>query len=235
MKYQVGVIFFSFFISACVTKPRLVESPLFNTSAPPETKEELESLPKITQAQVIEKMSNTPDKPTPQPRTVMTPNRRAPTPRQEIMPAVSISVPEENVESQDYVIYTAKGGEQLSFVARSLLGSPQKTSLLRTWNPNLTTDRLKSGQEVKVKAEALKPQPIYLSRSLIIKFKTQLYDHLENKSPQKTYVVKTGDTLQTISQQFYSTTRRWTELYLLNHDRLKNPDSLEKDTELKHY
>lgn len=238
MKHQFVVIFFSLLIAACSSKRKVVESPLFNRSLPPETKEEIASLPKVTQEQIIEKISPAPVEPTPQPRSVVIANRKAPLPSPQV--AASATIPKsraqsEELQDQDYVIYVAKGGEKLSFIARSLLGSPKKTSLLKTWNPNHITGPLQKNQEIKVKVSALNPQPIYLSRSLVMKYKTQLRDHLTKKSPQKTYVVKTGETLQTISQNLYTTTRRWTELYLFNYDKMKDPDALEKGTELKHY
>lgn len=235
MKHQTVVIFFSLLIAACASKRKFVESPLFNKSLPPETKEEIESLPKVTQSEVIEKISPAPVKPAPQPRTVLTANRKAPPPSPVVATAATAADIQENEESQDYLIYVAKGGESLSFVAKSLLGSPQKTSLLKNWNPILASGPLKKEQEIKVKIEVLKPQPIYLTRSLITKYKTQLRGRLARNSPQKTYVVKNGETLQTISQKLYATTRRWTELYLLNYDKMQDPDILEKGTELKHY
>lgn len=235
MKHQTVVIFFSLLIAACASKRKFVESPLFNRSLPPETKEEVESLPKVTQSEVIEKISPAPVKPAPQPRTVLTVNRKAPQPSPVVATAATATAIQQIEESQDYLIYVATGGESLSFVAKSLLGSPQKTSLLKNWNPTLAIGPLRRDQEIKVKTEALKPQPIYLTRSLITKYKAELRGRLERNSPQKTHVVKNGETLQTISQKLYATTRRWTELYLLNYDKLQDPDILEKGTEIKHY
>lgn len=40
------------------------------------------------------------------------------------------------------------------------------------------------------------------------------------------YTIKDGDTLQKVSQKFYGTTRRWQEIYEVNRDILKSPDSI---------
>ncbi|MGZ3774428.1 MAG: LysM peptidoglycan-binding domain-containing protein [Pseudobdellovibrionaceae bacterium] len=250
MKHQVVMIFLSLIIAACSTKRKVVESPLFNKSAPPETKEEIEKLPKVTQSQIVADISPEIIKPPPQPRTILTADRKAPPKALEVTPPIAIKKsvpapvavavtppppPPPTEEDLEYIIYTAKGGEKLSFVARSLLGSPRKTALLKKWNKKISKSSLRKGQEIKVKTEALKPKPIYLSRSLVTKYKKQLRDHLTKKSPTKTYIVKNGQTLQTISKKLYSTTRRWTELYLFNYEKMNTPDSLEKGTEIKHY
>ncbi|MGZ6471917.1 MAG: LysM peptidoglycan-binding domain-containing protein [Bdellovibrio sp.] len=233
MNYQLVAILLSLFLAACSSKRKVVESPLFTRTASPETQEELESLPKVSQAQLIEEVSPEPVKPAPQPRTILTANRKAPPP-QEIKPVPEAPLRMPTQESENYIVYSANGGERLSFIARSLLGSPAKTNLLEQWNPGISSGPLAKGQEVKVKTADLKPQSIYLSKALLEKYKVELRDHLEEK-PQKTYIVKTGDTLQSISQLLYSTTRRWTELYLLNFEKIGNPDILENKTEIKHY
>ncbi len=46
-------------------------------------------------------------------------------------------------------------------------------------------------------------------------------------APQaKSYTVQKGDTLQKISDKFYGTTRRWTEIYEANKDALKHPSRI---------
>ncbi|MGZ3795901.1 MAG: LysM peptidoglycan-binding domain-containing protein [Pseudobdellovibrionaceae bacterium] len=236
MRYQVVAIFFSLLTTACSSQHKVVDSPLFDKTAGIETKEDLEKLPKITQREAIEKIDTFTNIPPPPPRSVFIADRKTPPQTQEIRGlAAATQTKKEMNEYQEYVIYTAKGGEHLSFIARSLLGSPQKTSLLKEWNPHLSSSILDKGQEVKVKVEALKPQAIYLSRNFVITYKDQLRNFFKKSAARKTYFVKSGDTLQTISQLLYSTTRRWTELYLLNLDKMTSPDSLARDTELKHY
>ena len=42
----------------------------------------------------------------------------------------------------------------------------------------------------------------------------------------KSYTVEKGDTLQKISDKFYGTTRKWTEIYEANKDALKHPSRI---------
>lgn len=42
----------------------------------------------------------------------------------------------------------------------------------------------------------------------------------------KKYTVKKGDTLQAISKKFYGTTKRWKEIYEVNREILKSPNSI---------
>ena len=46
------------------------------------------------------------------------------------------------------------------------------------------------------------------------------------RTKMRTYKVRKGDTLQKISRKFYGTTKKWTLLYKVNKDELKNPDSV---------
>ena len=51
------------------------------------------------------------------------------------------------------------------------------------------------------------------------------------KAP-KTYVIKKGDTLQTISDKFYGTTRKYDKLYQANKNVIKNKDQLKVGTKI---
>ena len=48
----------------------------------------------------------------------------------------------------------------------------------------------------------------------------------------KTYVVKSGDTLQEISQKFYGTTKKWRKIYDANKSKVKDPNKLQVGTKL---
>lgn len=41
---------------------------------------------------------------------------------------------------------------------------------------------------------------------------------------QRTYAVKSGDSLSKISQQFYGNANEWRKIYEANRDQIKNPD-----------
>ena len=48
----------------------------------------------------------------------------------------------------------------------------------------------------------------------------------EKKAGGKTYVIKKGDTLQEISQQFYGTTKKWKKIATANKGVIKDPNKL---------
>lgn len=47
-----------------------------------------------------------------------------------------------------------------------------------------------------------------------------------NKSEDRSYTVKTGDTLASISRKFYKTSARWKEILKANKDKIDNPENL---------
>lgn len=228
MKHELIVILISVALGACSSKRKTVESPLFNPSAGPETQQELETIAQVPQTEVVEKVSPV-TSPPPQPRMAITPNRKAP---------VSVEIETRQVaaeESEANIIYTALGGEKLAFVAKALLGSTENADLIKTWNQEIQNDVLEKGQQLKIKIENLKPQPIFLSKSVLLQYKAELRSRFIRTEPKNTYTVKTGDTLQMISQRLYSTTRRWTEIYLINYEKIDNPDVLKNGLELRHF
>ena len=48
----------------------------------------------------------------------------------------------------------------------------------------------------------------------------------EKGAGSKTYVVKEGDTLRSISRRFYKTSRRWTDIRNANEKKIDDPDNL---------
>jgi nucleoid-associated protein YgaU len=46
------------------------------------------------------------------------------------------------------------------------------------------------------------------------------------KSEGRTYVVKSGDTLASISRKFYKTSARWKQILRANKDKIDNPENL---------
>ena len=46
------------------------------------------------------------------------------------------------------------------------------------------------------------------------------------------YVVKPGDTLSKIAQEFYGDTNRWREIYEANRDQIENPNLIRAGWEL---
>jgi LysM repeat protein len=54
----------------------------------------------------------------------------------------------------------------------------------------------------------------------------------EKAAGSKTYMVKEGDTLRSISRKFYKTSRRWTEIRDANEKKIDDPDNLKAGTTL---
>ena len=55
---------------------------------------------------------------------------------------------------------------------------------------------------------------------------------IKEEKAQKTYVVEKGDTLQTISDKVYGTTRKWKKIYEANRDVLESPDMIKPGQKL---
>lgn len=76
-----------------------------------------------------------------------------------------------------------------------------------------------------------KPQVIYQKPAVDIgktkdTVQTSKTPGKETGSPQETYMVEEGDTLQKISKKFYGTTRQWKKIYEANKEVLKSPDMI---------
>lgn len=52
------------------------------------------------------------------------------------------------------------------------------------------------------------------------------------RNPFKRHVVTAGETLSTLSEQYYGTSKRWQDIYEANKDRISNPASIKVGTEL---
>jgi hypothetical protein len=72
--------------------------------------------------------------------------------------------------------------------------------------------------------------------------KEQLADALErfyrirsHRFEPREYNVRRGQTLQIISRELYATTRRWPELYLLNHQQMTDWNSLAANQSLRYF
>lgn len=136
-------------------------------------------------------------------------------------------------QNSNFITYTAKGGEKLTFVARSLLGNPHKTQLILEWNPNLKNSSLEKGTKILVKADELDPIARYLSKDVLEKNSDVLQKSFNKFKKFTSYKTAQGDTLQKISSTFYKTTRNWTLLYLFNIEVISDPDKLEIGTSIR--
>lgn len=98
-------------------------------------------------------------------------------------------------------IYHVQKGDTLMMVAFKIYGDYRKWKEIQAWNPQVT--KIHEGMELKyyVPERSFGWEPTGLP-----------------------YLIKGGDTLQTISMDKYGTTRRWMQLYNHNKPLIKNPD-----------
>lgn len=124
--------------------------------------------------------------------------------------------------------YNPIGGETLGRVAYTLYGDRNKKQELLQLNPDLKRVKsLTADQNVYFDFANVNPEPTFLTKGLIDRYASQLAEKVSNKALTKSdVVVGSGETLQMVSQRLYGTTRYWTEIYLLNHDKLGNYDKV---------
>ncbi len=94
--------------------------------------------------------------------------------------------------------------------------------------------------EVEFRAEVKKPQPaLTVGATEPAPTPNPPLDETEPepetppKAKGRTYVVKNGDTLGTISKRFYRTTTKWEAIYQANRDKMRNPRTMRPGTEIR--
>lgn len=123
--------------------------------------------------------------------------------------------------------YNAIGGESLGRVAYTLYGDRSFRKQLQEKNSGITdTKKLSAGTPVYFDFDNVKPQPTYLTKDLINRYPNELSEKLKSATASGTTTLQAGETLQELSQRLYGTTRYWTEIYLLNHDKISNYDKV---------
>jgi hypothetical protein len=68
-----------------------------------------------------------------------------------------------------------------------------------------------------------------------VRYKRELGERIKSDTSTDRVLVQPGDTLQKISQRLYGTTRLWTELYLVNGEKIQDFNKLAPGTELSYY
>lgn len=128
--------------------------------------------------------------------------------------------------------YSAIGGERLGRVAYALYSDRSAANALAQKNPEIDARAaLTIGQKVYFDLSGLRPQPMYLTKDLLERYPDQLANALVVEE-RETTVVQAGETLQAVSQRLYGTTRYWTEIYLLNKERLGGFDKVSSGVEI---
>jgi hypothetical protein len=130
--------------------------------------------------------------------------------------------------------YSAIGGENLGRVAYALYSDRKMTGKLAKMNPEIqAAGTLTVGQQVFFEMAGLKPNPMYLTKDLLERYPQELANALDTSGANETITVSAGETLQSVSQRLYGTTRYWTEIYLLNRDKLTSFDKVTKGIEVR--
>lgn len=139
--------------------------------------------------------------------------------------------------------YVAVGGESIGRVAHAIYNNRRAAKLVYRMNPELKGIKsLSAEQKVYFDMRKANPRSEFLTKDMIDRYKTALREKIQarrekaegNGSLAQTTVQK-GETLQVVSQRLYGTTRLWTELFLLNQDKIGNFDSLKVGTVIDYY
>jgi|GEM_PF-7118392 len=128
--------------------------------------------------------------------------------------------------------YNSIGGESLRRVAHTLYSDKSFAQKLLEKNPELKgIKKLSAEQKVYFDIESTKPEPTYLTKDLLDRYPAQLGDRLNAAGTEKgiaktTVTLNKGETLQELSMRLYGTHRYWTEIFLVNHDKISNYDKV---------
>jgi len=140
------------------------------------------------------------------------------------------AAPAEASSAEGDTYYSSIGGESLRRVALTLYSDKSFAKKLLEKNPDLKgVKKLASDQKVFFDMDGAKPEPRFLTKDLLNRYAAPLAERLEasEKDLGKTTVtVNKGESLQDVSQRLYGTHRYWTEIYLVNHDKIQNYDKV---------
>lgn len=128
--------------------------------------------------------------------------------------------------------YNSMGGETLRRVAFTLYSDRSFARKLLDKNPDLKgVSKLGADQKVFFDMESARPEPRFLTKDLLDRYADSLAQRMnaevaERKLATTTITVNKGETLQDVSQRLYGTHRYWTEIYLVNKDKIQNYDKV---------
>lgn len=137
--------------------------------------------------------------------------------------------------------YNSIGGESIRRVAHTLYSDKGWAAKLLEKNPELKgIKKLAAEQKVYFDMDVAKPEPTYLTKDLLDRYASQLAQRLtasvDEKGISKTTVtLNPGETLQELSKRLYGTHRYWTEIFLVNHDKIQNYDKVKSGITLTVY
>jgi nucleoid-associated protein YgaU len=142
----------------------------------------------------------------------------------------------------DLMVYQWKAGDAWSSVAQSIYGDARYETLLRSTNsdvkqpkagesilvPTLEPSGTKDGALAKSASKSPELGAANPTAKLAMGGDTAAKDATKDatKSGGKTHTVKAGDSLSSISKQYYGTTTKWQQIAEANKTTLKDPNKL---------
>jgi LysM repeat protein len=115
-------------------------------------------------------------------------------------PSVSVAKPVTASKDNGGTRYTVKSGDSLSTISQAWFGTSSSWTLLAKANPSLDPDRLAVGQVLILPDKDAKPAPI--------------------KERSGTHVVRSGESLSSISKSYYGDERHWSAIYEANQSTI---------------
>lgn len=136
--------------------------------------------------------------------------------------------------------YLTLGGESVFRIAKTLYSDTSKKSLVIEQNPQLeSVEAVPADQKVAFDVEQLMPEPMLITKQMISDYSKEMAEKINaarsEKYSKRSYIIESGDTLQVISQKLYGTTRYWTELYLVNLNKLRSFDDINVGSTIEYY
>ena len=98
--------------------------------------------------------------------------------------------------------------------------APNENVKNEVWNRIKAVDSSYSDLVADISIDSSLPQPAAAGESS------------RNRTEEKTYTVKSGDTLSKIAQQFYGKSSEYNKIFDANRDKLKDPDKIQVGQEL---
>lgn len=150
--------------------------------------------------------------PAPPPQPVEAPVAPAPKPTPPAPPPEST---EPKAVAPQFTTYRVRPGDTLNSIAARVLGSERHASAIAKANPFKDPQRLRVGEEIRIPRD---PGNIQGRDTGPAK--------PERAAGGRDYKVESGDTLSSISKQFYGTVRHADLIFEANRATLKSPDEL---------
>jgi nucleoid-associated protein YgaU len=136
--------------------------------------------------------------------------------REPLKPQAESVEPTQPTPTEEGQYYVIKRGDTFESLAEKHYGSKNKWSIIQDANPGVNPKRLKIGQKILIPTKTTEPETT----------------PVETVESEKTYIVKSGDTLEGISMRFYKSRRFAQKIFDANKEKIENPNSLKVGTKI---